>query len=433
MINIHMPRLSDTMEEGAIAVWHKRPGDRVEVGDLLVEIETDKATMEHEAYEAGVLSRVLVAEGELAAIGTVIAVLDDGSGAEVGAAQVASAAPAASTPADAAPAVVERRFSSPLARKTAREQGIDLALVRGSGPGGRIVRADVLDAVEMRSQPAVSGRSVSVRSVSEQQAEAEPTPVSTGEHVTEVGSTAHVAPAPSHPVDGRDSTPEPFDSSRRIIAKRLTESMSSTPHFFVTAVADVEELVALRARLNDGRPAERRISVNDLLVRAVAIALREHPGVNASYSPEGGGRTMLHGRVNIGVAVAAPSGLIVPVIRDADQVTVSRIGSETKRLVAAARERRLGMADLADGTFTISNLGMFGIEQFTAVINPPEGAILAVGATVQEPVVMDGAVVVRHRMRLTLSADHRIIDGALAAGFLATLADVLSRPLDVIA
>lgn len=481
MIDILMPRLSDTMEEGAIAVWHKRPGDRVDVGDILVEIETDKATMEYEAYEAGVLRDIVVGEGELAAIGTRIAVLDDGSSAGAGDGLGGGDAVAAPGPVDAEPVAVdavvaesvvaesdaaepmgerpaavdggssrtERVFSSPLARKVAREHGVDLDRVTGTGPGGRIVRADVLDAIpDANSDPTLIH-------------DAQPAAAASSRRAAE-------SPASPRPADDpRNSTAVPFDASRRIIAKRLAESTRTAPHFFVTAVADVEELVGLRQRVNADRGAvggtsggtsgggggagagggaggagagdggavgdRPKLSVNDLVVRAVAIALRSHPGVNASYSEDGSGSTLLHDRVNVGVAIAAASGLVVPVIRDADQKTVSRIGSETKRFVAAAGDRKLTAADLSGGTFTVSNLGMFGVEQFTAVINPPEGAILAVGATVQEPAVVDGAIVPRHRMRLTLSADHRIIDGALAARFLQTLTALLERPLDIFA
>ena len=314
--------------------------------------------------------------------------------------------PTAERPAETVggPARADRVFSSPLARKVAREHGVDLDRVTGTGPGGRIVRADVLEAIP----------------------DAKPAVASSARRAAESPASARSAD------DLRDSTTVPFDASRRIIAKRLTESTRTAPHFFVTAVADVEELVELRRRLNAStdRP---KLSVNDLVVRAVAIALRSHPGVNASFSEDGAGSTLLHGRVHGGVAIAAESGLVVPVIRDADQKTVSCIGAETKGYVAAAGARKLTAADLSGGTFTVSNLGMFGVEQFTAVINPPEGAILAVGATVQEPAVVDGAIVPRHRMRLTLSADHRIIDGALAARFLQTLTALLERPIDILA
>lgn len=227
----------------------------------------------------------------------------------------------------------------------------------------------------------------------------------------------------------------PFDKTRQVISRRLTDSSSATPHFSVTVAVDVEALLALRTELNlqsESSPRPR-ISVNDLVVRACAIALREHPGVNASYSPDGRGGTLLHGRVNIGIAVAAETGLVVPVVPDADQKTVSQISAESKHLAALAQSHDLTASQMSGGTFTISNLGMYGVEQFTAIINPPEGAILAVGSAQPEPVVRDGSIEARHRMRFTLSADHRIIDGALAARFLGSLSALIERPMNILA
>lgn len=399
MIDILMPRLSDTMTEGAIAAWLKQPGDTVSPGDLLVEIETDKALMEQEAYDAGVLAEILVPVGENVPIGTPIARLDDGNGDAP--AVVAAPAPIAHETTDEThptPVPVEgpapaRRAAAPLVRRLARERGIDLDAVVGSGPGGRIVRADLDD---MAAAPA--------------------TPV---------------APTP----DAREPEAVPFDAIREQIAARLTASATTTPTFTVTATADVTDLLTLRSELNEQRTADApRISVNDLLVRATALALRAHPGVNASYAPEGRGATLVHGRVHIGIAVASPAGLVVPVIRDADRLAVSRIAATSSALVAKAADRRLTPTDMADGTFTISNLGMYGIDQFDAIINPPQGAILAVGAARDDLALNDdGAVIARRTMRLTLTADHRIIDGALAAAFLSTLTDVLRRPLAVLA
>ncbi|MFJ3490502.1 dihydrolipoamide acetyltransferase family protein [Leifsonia aquatica] len=414
MIDILMPRLSDTMTEGAIAAWHKKPGDAVAPGDVLVEIETDKALMEQEAYEAGVLAEILVAEGENVAIGTPIARLDDGSGEE---APVASVTPAEREPEPHAqpqpqpqaetrpqPATVaagDRRPASPLVRKIARERGIDLATVAGTGPGGRIVRADV-DA--LTSTPASASTSA---------------------------PTSSPTPAPDPAAAAADRVP--FDGIRRAIAARLTESTTTVPTFTATASADVGALLALRAELNTAVGDNPRISVNDLLVRAVALALREHPGVNASYSAEDGGATLLHRRVNVGIAVASPAGLVVPVVPDADRASVSAISGIARALVAKAADRTLSSAEMADGTFTVSNLGMYGVEHFTAIINPPQGAILAVGAGRDELALVDGEIVSRTRMRLTITADHRIIDGALAARFLATLVSLLEHPLRVVA
>ncbi|MGO4806815.1 dihydrolipoamide acetyltransferase family protein [Arthrobacter sp. 2MCAF15] len=445
MINILMPRLSDTMEEGTIAVWHKKPGDRVDIGDILVEIETDKASMEYEAYDTGVLHNILVPEGEQATIGMIIAHLDDGSpkeskadasgtdtlqGPVIGEGNEPSTIGTPPAPAglvDAPPpsaqtdetttertkpntADSQRLFATPLARRLARERAIDLQHITGSGPGGRIVRADIEDALARQSPVPTSD---AVAAPAEALATAGP-----------VGST-----------DARQSTVVAFDKTRQVISRRLTESSSTAPHFYVTSIADVEELLALRADLNAHIESTGRakISVNDLLVRACAIALRKHPEVNASYSPENRGQTLLHGRVNIGMAVASSTGLVVPVIADADQKTASQIATESHRLAGLAKDRKLSATDMSGGTFTISNLGMYGVEQFTAIINPPEGAIIAVGAAQPEPVAIDGALEIRHRMRYTLSADHRIIDGALAAQFLATLTELLRHPLDIIA
>jgi len=457
MIEITMPRLSDTMEEGNIATWHKKPGDTVEVGDVLVEIETDKATMEYEAYEAGTLSKILVPEGELATIGQPIALLDDGSDAapsgdaapkaeaatteaavpdEPGApvskdeAQTATgpeqsaeeAASAGSEEKQAAPAAGaqdgERQFASPLVRKLARDHDLDLTAVQGTGPGGRIIRADIEDLLSK----ADSGRTAAT------------TTAPAAEAVTEA-ATKVAAPQASTADAKRASEDVPLSQTRRVIARRLGESARTIPHFYVTAVADAEALMTLRADLNaqltaSGRP---KVSVNDLLIRASALALREHPLVNASYVSDESTTMQVHHRINVGVAVASENGLMVPVIEDADQKTVTQLGVEAKQLVGLANDKKLSIDQMSGGTFTISNLGMFGVEQFTAIINPPEGAILAVGGTKPEPVVVDGEVVVHQRMRYTLSADHRIIDGALAAQFLQTLTRLIENPWTIIA
>ncbi|MGC8510466.1 MAG: dihydrolipoamide acetyltransferase family protein [Acidimicrobiales bacterium] len=425
MIEITMPRLSDTMEEGTIATWHKHPGDAVAPGDVLVEIETDKATMEYEAYEAGTLAEILVPEGETVAIGTPIAQLDNGRASASAAASTsapstsaitpvravvhdnaASVAPTEETAQRVTPVTGERLIASPLVRKVAREHHLDLTGVRGSGPGGRIVRRD-LDAL--------------LTSELENGAPTTPAP--------------RVATSPS-PVsdDRRGSRTVEMSSARRVIARRLGESARTIPHFFVTAVADADALVRVRAELNAqlgavGRPT---VSINDLLIRACALALRDHPTVNASYIDDASTTMLIHDRVNIGVAVASPHGLVVPVITDADTKTLAQLGAEAKSLAALAHDKKLSLEQMSGGTFTISNLGMFGVEQFTAIINPPEGAILAVGATRLEPTVVDGAIVARPNLRYTLSADHRIIDGALAAQFLRTLTTYVENPWSLV-
>lgn len=424
MIEITMPRLSDTMDEGTIAHWRKGPGDTVEVGDVLVEIETDKATMEYEAYEAGTLTEILVPDGGVATIGTPIALLDNGPDmarakpvtapepapleAEAPSRDVAGTASTAPVDFEVhalldAPDDGVRRIASPLVRRLAREQGLDLRLVHGSGPGGRIIRADLdglvpaneLDSPRGPAMPLASGPLLDAK---------------------------------------RGSQELPFTNVRRVIARRLGESARTVPHFYVTAVADAEALVRLRSDLNDqlGTTDRNKVSVNDLLIRACALALQRHPLINASYVSEASTTMLVHQRINVGIAVASHNGLVVPVITDADQKTVSQLGAEARHLVTLATTKGLSLDQMSGGTFTISNLGMYGVEEFTAIINPPEGAILAVGATVREPVAVGDDVVLHHRLRYTLSADHRIIDGALAAEFLQTLTQLIENPLSLI-
>jgi len=471
MIEITMPRLSDTMEEGAISTWHKQPGDSVEIGDVLVEIETDKATMEYEAYEAGTLSKILVPEGEVVAIGAPIALLDDGSGPQPGAGDQESSAPEAAEEAgaaepaegdraDEAPEAAaeagaaggddtgeagegaaggeeqgaaahvtqeaaepgERRFASPYVRKLARDHRLDLSSVTGSGPGGRIVRADI-EGLLPGSEPGQAPAGAKKRE-----------PQKTEPQKTEEQRGEARAPKPAAgDLERRGSEEVELSNIRRVIARRVGESASTIPHFFVTAKADAERFMAVRAELNEqlvaaGRP---KVSVNDLLIRACALALREHPLVNASYTEDG--PMLVHQRVNVGIAVAAESGLVVPVLDDADTKTVTVIAEEAGRLIELAGDRKLTPAQMSGGTFTISNLGMFGVEEFTAIINPPEGAILAVGGTKREPVVVGDEIVPRYVMRYTLSSDHRIIDGALAARFLQTLTRLIENPWTILA
>jgi pyruvate dehydrogenase E2 component (dihydrolipoamide acetyltransferase) len=428
VIEIKMPRLSDTMGEGAISTWRKQPGDAVAVGDVLVEIETDKAVMEYEAYEAGTLAEILVPEGRNADIGVPIALLDDGAGGAAPPVPAASeqtpsperkvatpsgptaSAPAAPTPA-AGPSAANggsRQLASPLVRKLARENDLDLSHVKGSGPGGRIIRADLNDLLATGT-PAPSPAAVPVASPA----------VSAGPETDDVRGTRGV----------------PVSQVRRVIARRLSESAREIPHFYVTAVADAQALMDLRATLNAQltEAGRAKISVNDLLIRACALALRAHPDVNVSYGGDASSVMLVHDRINIGVAVAAESGLIVPVIRDADAKTVTQLGAEAKKLVALAAERKLTPAQTSGGTFTISNLGMYGVEHFTAIINPPESAILAVGATTREPTVVGDTLEPRYRLRYTLSVDHRVIDGALAARFLQTLTTLIEHPWTIIA
>jgi pyruvate dehydrogenase E2 component (dihydrolipoyllysine-residue acetyltransferase) len=430
MSDILMPRLSDTMEEGVISTWHKKPGDKVAVGDSLVDIETDKALMEYEAYEDGVLGEILVPEGGTAAIGTPIATLvTDGAVPAPGPAAEPAAAPAAgpapvpaavtSAPAEppavngaAAPAASNGRSrppSSPLARRLARDNGVDLTTVTGSGPGGRIVRADV----------EAAARDTAVMST---------TPASTPASAPAAGATRPYAPAVAGE-DDPDVERVPLSRIRKVTARRLAESMRTAPHFYLTRVVDAEELLAFRKTLNAAL-APAKVSVNDLIVKACATALRANPVLNVSFTEE---NLLVHKRVHVGVAVALDEGLVVPVIRDADRKSVSAIGAETRELAGRAREQKLTPQEMSGGTFTVSNLGMFGVDAFTAVINPPEAAILAVGATRKEVVFRDGEVVPRDRMTLTLSIDHRACDGATGAKFLGELAELLENPLRIVA
>jgi pyruvate dehydrogenase E2 component (dihydrolipoamide acetyltransferase) len=432
MPEIIMPRLSDTMEEGTLAAWLKQPGDQVQRGDVLAEIETDKATMELEAFEEGVLQQILVKEGETVPIGQPIAIVGAG-GASAPAAAPAQPAPGAAPPSPAeqaakiettpevetsaaaaeaaaasaaAPAAAgEPVKASPMARAIARDQGIDLSTVTGSGPGGRVVKADV-EALAAgdggRAAPAAAPAAPAVK-----------------------------APAAAQPAAGADVEEIPLTSMRKTVARRLVESMQSAPHFYLTIQVDVEALLGLRAELNQRLADEGvKLSVNDLLIKACAVTLRAHPDINVSWA---GDKILRHRRVHVGIAVAVDGGLIVPVVRDTDQKSVSQISKDAKALIERARIGKLRPEDYTGGTFTISNLGMFGIDQFTAVINPPEAAILAVGTTSEEPIVRDGQLATRQRMKLTLSIDHRALDGATGAQFLAALKATLEEPLRILA
>jgi pyruvate dehydrogenase E2 component (dihydrolipoamide acetyltransferase) len=426
MPDITMPRLSDTMEAGVIATWHKRVGEPVTAGDVIADIETDKAIMELEAYDDGVLERILVAEGESAPIGTPIGVIGDGTTPAAAPAEPAPAgphaepAPATSEP-DPAPADGEpsgpprdgRPPASPLARRLARERGVDLDTLQGSGPHGRIIRADI----EAAADPAPA---------------AAPAPVAPAA-ATPAAATSPAATSPAAPgAEPDDVEKVPLPTMQRVAAARLTQSKQEAPHIYLTRAVDVTDLLALRGTLNTSLTAAGgpKLSVNDLVVKAVAGALRTHPEINVSFA---GDSVLRHRRVHVGVAVAVPSGLLVPVVRDADRKSVSEIAAETREKSGRARDRKLRPEEMSGGTFTVSNLGMYGIEQFTAVINPPEAAILAVGAAAEEIRPVDGAPVVRSIMRITLSCDHRVVDGATGAGFLQTLTALLEAPLRILA
>jgi pyruvate dehydrogenase E2 component (dihydrolipoamide acetyltransferase) len=387
-IEIGMPRLSDSMEEATVSRWLKRPGDPVTRGDELVEVETDKATVVYEAEQTGVLEEIVVDEGASAVLGAVIARI-----------RVAGAAPSPAAPArrDAAPAAAAalpvvaraagrggRARATPVARRLAHELGVALDGVDGSGPGGRIVRADVRGLA-----PAPRGG----------------------------GSAAAGA--------GRGVvTEETHGATQRTIAQRMAESRAHIPEFTIEMEIAMGAARALREELRAGG-FDPPPSYNDLVVRAAALALREFPNLNAAYET---GKTLRFGRVNVGVAVAGEDALLVPTIRDADAKTIFEIAAETRALAERARDRTVTAADLADGTFTVSNLGMFGVRRFTAVINPPQVAILAVGEVADRPVVADGRLVAGTTMEVALSCDHRVVYGAEAARFLARLRELLEHP-----
>jgi pyruvate dehydrogenase E2 component (dihydrolipoamide acetyltransferase) len=458
---LDMPKLSPTMEEGVLATWHKKEGDAIQVDDLLAEVETDKATMEFRAFDKGTLLKLLVDAGASVKLGQPVAILgnpgEDVSDlvAQAGGQATQAPQPAAkpppkeeegddaapkekeerpvetprSPPAQAAPRPVpkgdlltrterdagplshpredagtpsrangERPLASPYVRKIARERGVDLASARGSGDHGRILPSD-LDRVRTR----------------------EP------------------APMIKAPAAGELAEPEarPLSQMRKAIARRLTQSKQTVPHFYLTIDVDAGPLAALREEINaqlaDGKRPEgekpEKISLNDLIIKAAAAALVRVPECNAQFTDEA---ILVHKRVDISVAVAVPDGLLTPVVRNADQKSVVAIGREVRDLAARARAKKLKPEEMGDGTFSISNLGMFGIDAFSAVINPPEGAILAVGQARDEPVVQNGAVVPGKKLAMTLSCDHRVVDGAVGAAFLAELRALVEHPMRIL-
>jgi pyruvate dehydrogenase E2 component (dihydrolipoamide acetyltransferase) len=413
MPEVQMPRLSDTMTEGVLSRWLKAEGDIVHKGDVLAEIETDKATMDLEAYDEGPLTALLVDEGTTVPIGQPIAVI----GASTGGTSTPEASQSAASPAPQASEAPAHRAApesgspagryraTPLVRKIARDHGIDLGTVTGTGPHQRIIRADIEPIV------AVLGKATGAPN-------AKPGP-----------STApSTSPAPAPVATAGDET-IPLTRIRRVTAQRLTES-AAVPHFYLTGVVDAERLLALRADINAALTgSDERVSVTDLLVRACAVALRAHPLLNSSWA---GDSILRHGGIHIGVAVATEAGLVVPVVRDADRKGVREIATDARSLAERAHAGTLSLQELSGGTFTISNLGMYGVDHFTAIINPPEAAILAVGAATPTPVARDGEVVVRSVMKMTLSVDHRVVDGAPAAAFLRELIDVVEAPLRIV-
>jgi pyruvate dehydrogenase E2 component (dihydrolipoamide acetyltransferase) len=422
---ILMPRLSDTMTEGVIAAWHKKVGDPVKKGDVLADIETDKATMELESYKEGKLLYIGAKEGEKIAVNELLAIIGGDnvdvqkivSAAKAGGAQDAvtadrdvrtpsesnaeqlaveshSGAAVAKQGGSEEPAKSEqdgRIKASPLARKLAAEKGINISEVQGSGDNGRITKRDIDNFVPAKKDTA------------------------------QQKTAGMPAPAPAGQVSFEDV---PVSQMRKVIAKRLAESKFTSPHFYLTIAIDMDNAVASRTRLNEVSPV--KISFNDIVLKACAVALKMHPKVNSSWM---GDKIRYNHHVNIGVAVAVEEGLLVPVVRFADTKSLSQIGTEVKEFAKKAKDKKLQPSDWEGNTFTISNLGMFGIDEFTAIINPPDACILAVGAIQQVPVVKNGAVVPGNVMKVTLSCDHRVVDGATGAAFLQTLQGLLEEPL----
>ncbi len=428
-IIITMPALSPTMTEGTLAKWIMNEGDAVRSGDMLAEIETDKATMEVEAIDEGILARILVPEGtEGVPVNAPIAVLlEDGEDASaIDAALAAAPAPAPMAPAAEAPAAEPipaaaipaptpapaadpvsgdgRILASPLAKRMAAQAGLELAQVSGSGPRGRIVKADI--------EAAVAGGVAAVAP-----APAAPAPSS-------IPASAAVPAAP-----GDDFELEKLSSMRKIIARRMTESKQQAPHFYLTVDCEIDALLALRKQLNDKADGAYKLSVNDLVIKAAAVALMKVPDANVGYSEEGLRR---YRNADISVAVASEKGLITPIIRNANGKGLEAISKEMRELAQKANDGKLTPEEYQGGSFSISNLGMFGIKQFDAVINMPQGCILAVGAGEQRPVVKDGALAIATVMSVTVSVDHRAVDGAVGARFLAAFKGLIQDPMTML-
>lgn len=417
---ITMPRLSDTMTTGTVATWLKKVGDTVKEGDILAEIETDKATMEFESFHSGTLLYIGIQEGESAPVDSVLAIIGPAGTDVLAYAEslksggVPSAAPAsapaeiptsvaAATPA-AAPVVQEggRIFASPLARQIAKEKGIDLGQVKGTGENGRIVKSDVEHFT--------------------------PAPVATPAAPVAAATAAVPAVKPFVPAGSEFAEQIKNSQMRKTIARRLSESIFTAPHFYLTIEVAMDEAMKSRGVINS--VPDTKVSFNDMVIKACAMALKKHPKVNSQWSDEA---ITINHHVHIGVAVAVEDGLVVPVVRFTDQMTLSQIGNAVKDLAGKARNKKLQPSEMEGSTFTVSNLGMFGITEFTSIINQPNSAILSVGAIIQKPVVRDGQIVVGHTMKVTLACDHRTVDGATGAEFLQTLRTFLENPVTMLA
>lgn len=445
-INITMPALSPTMEEGNLAKWLVKEGDTVKSGDVIAEIETDKATMEVEAVDEGTVAKIVVPAGTegvkvnaliavLAAEGEDVGAAASGAGStapaqKADAAEAPKAAPAPSTPAAApvqavAPAAVSadgnRTFSSPLARRLAKEAGIDLSAIAGSGPHGRVVKSDVEAAASgagAKAAPALAAAAP--------QAAAPASAAAAPKGASEEAVLKLFEPGSYELV--------PHDGMRKVIAKRLVESKQTVPHFYVTVDCELDALLALRAQLNDAAPrkdggASYKLSVNDMVIKAMALALRDVPDANVSWTES---NMVKHKHVDVGVAVSIPGGLITPIIRKAEEKTLSVISNEMRDLGKRAKDRKLKPEEFQGGTTSVSNMGMMGVKQFAAVINPPHATILAVGAGEQRVVVRKGEMVIATVMSVTLSTDHRCVDGALGAELLQAFKGYIENPMGML-
>ncbi|MBT8238633.1 MAG: pyruvate dehydrogenase complex dihydrolipoamide acetyltransferase [Croceitalea sp.] len=420
---INMPRLSDTMEEGTVAAWLKKVGDNVEEGDILAEIETDKATMEFESFYSGILLHIGIKEGEGAPVDSLLAIIGP-EGTDVDAILKGGTGPAPqkeeknkaesekqeSKSPESKPTIEvsdgQRIFASPLAKKIASDKGIDLAQVKGSGDNGRIVKRDVEN-----YQPSAA-----------------PTTEKGASPALGAASTQAVAAPINLPVGEEGSEEVKNSQMRKVIAKRLSESKFSAPHYYLTIEVDMDNAKASRAQINN--LPETKVSFNDMVLKACAMALKKHPQVNTSWN---GDTTRYNHHVHVGVAVAVDDGLVVPVLKFTDQMTLTQIGATVKDMAGRARNKKLTPAEMEGSTFTVSNLGMFGILEFTSIINQPNSAILSVGAIVDKPVVKNGEIAIGSTMKITLANDHRTVDGATGAQFLQTLRSYLENPVTMLA
>jgi pyruvate dehydrogenase E2 component (dihydrolipoamide acetyltransferase) len=420
---VRMPRLSDTMEEGTVASWIKKEGDEVEEGDILAEIETDKATMEFESFYSGTLLHVGIQEGETAPVDAVLAIIgpkgtDVSSIVKSGGAVKPSASKSTEEKKEEKPQASEetsqgatasdggRIFASPLAKKMADDLGIDLSKVKGSGENNRIVKKDIEN-----YKPSAKTEEAKPAAAAQPQQQAQPSPVQV------------YTPA------GEESFEEVKNSQmRKTIAKRLSESKYNAPHYYLTIEVDMANAMANRKQINE--IPDVKVSFNDMVIKASAMALRKHPQVNSQWT---GDTTKIAKHIHMGVAVAVEEGLVVPVLKYADQMSLTQIGGQVKELAGKARNKKLQPQEMEGSTFTVSNLGMFGITEFTSIINQPNSAILSVGAIVEKPVVRNGQIVVGNTMKLTLACDHRTVDGATGAQFLQTLKTYIENPVTMLA